>query len=199
MTLTHLFTHIHKHKSSRKQHVAERMESSSSTLILLQLSWWDDWLPDWLQVPTAQWGGRIPGWGLRSSSTIHTIIHSSWRMKQSYTLILNNFSLTGGNMFYSQSSFPWCPLQWCSWKTENIQVGHEADHQLIVRQALGRQAEGSLLQLQGTLSWLLSLYSSSVSIKMYNNVWVCQVSACFIDYLSFCQVKAWLLHVMMTQ
>lgn len=52
-------------------------------------------------------------------------------------------------MFYGQSPFPWSPLQRCSWKTETIQVDHEAGQQLIVRQALGRRAAGSLLQLQG--------------------------------------------------
>lgn len=67
-------------------------------------------------------------------------------------------------MFYSQSSFPWSPVQRCSWKTENIQVDHETGQHLNIRQALGQRAAGSLLQLQGTLSLFSSLSLSSALI-----------------------------------
>lgn len=67
-------------------------------------------------------------------------------------------------MFYSQSSFSWSPLQRCSWKTENIQVDHEAGQHLNVRQALGQRAAGSLLQLQGTLFLFYHLSLSSALI-----------------------------------
>ncbi len=77
-------------------------------------------------------------------------------------------------MFCSQSPFPWSPLQRCSWKTENIQVDHEAGQQLNVGQALGRPAAGSLLQLQGALSlfFSLSLNPALICLKIYNQVWV---------------------------
>lgn len=71
-------------------------------------------------------------------------------------------------MFYSQSSFPRSPMQRCSWKTETIQVDHDAGQHLIVRQALGQRAAGSLLQLQGKLSLYHS--SSLYSEKIYSYV-----------------------------
>lgn len=52
-------------------------------------------------------------------------------------------------MLYRESAFPWSSLQRCGWKTETVQVAHGAGQQLDVRQALGRRAAGSLLQLQG--------------------------------------------------
>lgn len=55
-------------------------------------------------------------------------------------------------MLDSQSSFPRSSLQRCSWKTETIQLDHEAGQQLVVWQDVGQQAGGSLLQLQGVQS-----------------------------------------------
>ena len=58
-------------------------------------------------------------------------------LKWKHRYPLMSSPLPGGNMLYSQSSFPWSPLQWCSWKAENIQVDHEAGQHLTVWQALG--------------------------------------------------------------
>lgn len=105
----------------------------------------------WLPMPQPFPGEKLFIWNVHNFCHYFLTLPSPLLyLKDKHRYSFMSSPMTGGNMLDSQSSFPWSSLQWCSWKTENIQVDHDAGQQLLVWQDVGQQAAGSLLQLQGT-------------------------------------------------